>query len=145
MAGCISLGGQFLFVSNTRLSALVAFALEVGAEQARTDVQRGSVTTLRAFEENAWPGIDFDLDERFPGLDEKKFWAAVFGEVARRIFLRQLGDQSVTVWQPSAIGDAHVVSRMLTRAVQEIEIGWHPGVDEGDGAGAQHGQVNVTL
>ncbi len=42
----------------------------------------------------------------------------MFHVVARRVFLRTLGNQDDQTWQPSMIGDAYVVARMLTRAVQ---------------------------
>jgi uncharacterized protein CbrC (UPF0167 family) len=32
--------------------------------------------------------------------------------------------------QPSTIGDAYVVARMLTRAVQEVEVAWHPEMED---------------
>jgi hypothetical protein len=97
-------------------------------EAAKSDAERGWVQKLREFEDNAFPGIEFDLAELFPSVDEKKFWARVYHNVARRIFLRQLGNQEVTFWQSSAIGDAYVIARLLTRAVQQIELGtaWHP-------------------
>jgi len=98
----ISLKDQFLWVSNQRLGTLIAFALQVGGELAHSDAERGWVNKLRTFENEAWPGIVFELDER--------------------IFIRQLGNHEVTFWQSSAIGDAYVTARMLTRAVQEIEL-----------------------
>ena len=125
----ISLKDQSLWVSNVRLGALLVFAREVAAKMARSDQEREWVKSLRQFEEEAWPGIDFDLEARFPSLEEKKFWARVYDEVANRIFLRQIGNQAVTSWQSSAIGDAYVIARMLTRAIQETERGWHPVAD----------------
>jgi hypothetical protein len=133
-------------VSNQRLSTLIAFALQVGGESARTDEERGWVEKLRQFEEQAWPGIGFDLDERFPTVEEKKFWARVFHDVARRIFLRQLGNHEVTFWQSSAIGDAYVTARMLTRAVQEVENAWHPDTENSREADTHYaGRINVRV
>jgi hypothetical protein len=125
----ISLKDQSLWVSNVRLGALLVFARAVAAEAARSDQERAWVKSLRQFEEEAWPGIDFDLEARFPSLEEKKFWAQVYDEVANRIFLRQIGNQAVTSWQSSAIGDAYVIARMLTRAIHETEHRWHPIAD----------------
>ncbi len=144
MASDISLKDQFLWVSNQRLSSLIAFALQVSGETARTDAEQGWVEKLRQFEQQAWPGIGFDLDERFPSLEEKKFWARVYHDVARRIFLRQLGNHEVTFWQSSAIWDAYVTARMLTRAVQEVENAWHPDTENNrEGDGPSHGRVNI--
>ena len=125
MSSEISYKGQSVWVSNRRLSTLTTFALQVGGESAQSDVEREWVNKLRKFDEQAWPGIDFDLEERFPSLEEKKFWARIYQDIARRIFLRQLGNQEVTFWQSSAIGDAYAIARMLTRAVQEVDRAWH--------------------
>jgi hypothetical protein len=135
-----------LWVSNQRLSSLIAFALQVAQETACKDEERGYVERLRRFEEEAWPGIGFDLDERFPLVEEKKFWARVFHDVARRIFLRQLGNHESTFWQSSAIGDAYVTARMLTRAVQEIENAWHPETENTrEGEADYSGRLNIRL
>src|SRR5581483_6923007 len=96
------------------------------SETARSDLEREWVQKLRHFQEEAWPGVDFDLDERFPSVEEKKFWARVYHEVARRIFLGQIGNHVETSWQSTAIGDAYIIARMLTREVKEGELGWHP-------------------
>jgi hypothetical protein len=146
LASDISLKNQFLWVSNSRLFNQIDFALQVGGEAARTDAERDSVEKLRQFQQYAWPGIGFDLDERFPTVDEKKFWSRVFHDVARRIFLRQLGNHEVTFWQSSAIGDAYVTARMLTRAVQEIENAWHPDTENGREDEAYHaGRINIRV
>ena len=129
MGSAISLKEQFLFVSNQRLDTLLNFALQVSGETVQSDEEHGWVEKLRQFEEESWPGIKFDLDERFPTVEEKKFWARVFDDVARRIFLRQLGNHEITYWQSSAIGDAYIIARMLIRAVQEIELAWHPNTE----------------
>lgn len=133
-------------MSNQRLSSLITFALRVGEELARAAEEHGWVEKLRQFEEQAWPGIGFDLEERFPSADEKKFWARVYHDVAQGIFLHQLGNHEVTNWQASAIGDAYVIARMLTRAVQEVERARHPDKehyreDDGDDAG----QINIRV
>jgi len=146
VASEISWQDQFLWVANKRLSALLAFALKVGGESAQSQLEGGWVESLRRFDAEAWPGIGFDLDERFPSVEEKKFWARVFHDVARRIFLRQLGNQDVSSWQSSSIGDAYVAARMLTRAVQEVESAWHPDTENlREGGGCETGQINVRL
>jgi uncharacterized protein (TIGR02996 family) len=121
----ISLKDQSLWVSNQRLSTLIAFALQVGEETARSDDERSWVAKLMRFADEAWPGIGFDLEERFPTAGEKTFWARVFHDIGRRIYLRQLGNQADTFWHSSAIGDAYATARMLTRAVLEDEAAWH--------------------
>ncbi len=143
----ISRGDQFLWVSNQRFSTLLAFAQEVGGEVARTDEERGFVERLRRFaEEEVWPGIGFDLEERFPGVAEKRFWAGVFHDLGRRIFLRQIGNHDVTFWQSSTIGDAYVIARMLTRAVQEEGEVWDPDTENNREAKEYHGsRINVRL
>ena len=142
----ISLKDQFLFVSNYRLSSLLEFAVQIAGETAPTKVERDWVEKLHGFAEAAWPGIGFDLDQQFPSLDEKKFWARVFDDVGRRIFLRQFGNNKVTFWQSSAIGDAYVIRRMLTRAVQEVELAWHPETENHrEGEEYLKGPINIRV
>jgi hypothetical protein len=142
----ISLKDQYLWVSNNRLFTLIEFALQVGGEMARSDAERGCVEKLRRFYGQAWPGIGFDLDERFQTVEEKKFWARVFHDVARRIFLRQLGKHEVTFWQSSAIGDAYVTARMLTRAAHEVENAWSLDTENSREADAYYtGRINIRV
>jgi hypothetical protein len=146
LSSCISVKDQFLWVSNQRLSSLITFALQVGEEMARAAEERSWVEKLRQFAGQAWPGIDFDLEERFPNVEEKKFWTRVYHNVDQGIFLHQLGNHEVTNWQASAIGDAYVIARMLTRAVQEVETAWHPDKEhcrEDDGDDAR--QINIRV
>jgi hypothetical protein len=146
LASDITLKDQYLWVSNRRLSALLAFAIQVGAEASATEAERGWVEKLRTFEDQAWPGLGLDLEAQFPTVEEKKYWARVFHDVARRIFLRQLGNHEVTYWQSSAIGDAYVTARLLTRAVQEVEHAWHPSTENTREADAPDaGQINIRL
>ncbi len=134
MASDISIGEQYLNVSNRRLHSLVVFALQVGGNIASTDEERGYVTKLETWDEHErYPGCGFDLGERFPSVSEKKFWARCFFAVARRIFRRELGNQAIQTWQPSAIGDAYVAARMLVRAVQEeTKTSWQPRIEDSD-------------
>src|SRR5918993_4973566 len=113
--------GCLLYVSNARLSTLVEFALQVAAEQG-TGVEW--VAKLRQFWGESFPGINFDLKERFPTLEEQKFWATCFFDVGQRIFLRQLGNHDVQSWQASAITDAHTIARELLTQVQAADPDW---------------------
>jgi hypothetical protein len=126
MSSCISIKDHSIWVSNARLSTLIAFASDVGESIAKSDEDAAFITSLRRFSAAAFPGIDLDLAVQFPSIAERKWWARVFDTVATRIYLRQLGDQSDQTWQPAAIGEAFAIARMLTRAVQEVELGWHP-------------------
>jgi hypothetical protein len=130
MAVDISLKDQFIWVSNTRHLALLDFAIDVGASIARAEDERAFVERLKAFSTSPDAALAFDLDACFPTIAEKKWWARVYRLVARRIYLRQLGNQDDQTWQPTTIGDAYVVARLLTRAVQEVELGWHPVLDD---------------
>jgi hypothetical protein len=49
-------------------------------------------------------------------------------------------------WQSSAIGDAYITARMLTRAVQEVEGAWHPDTEDSREAEARYsGQINIRV
>ena len=145
MASDISIGEQYLWVSNRRLGSLVSFALEVAADDATTDDEKSYVAKLKNWDDKEhYPGCGFDLHERFPTVGEKKFWSRCFFNVARRIFRREIGNQDIEFWQSGAIGDAYVAARMLTSAVQrETDTSWHP--DSKDKADAQeyYNRINI--
>jgi hypothetical protein len=128
MACAICIDDQYLWVSNQRRNTLVSFAIQVGGDLASSDLERQMVETLRKSDDIGFAetGGDLILEAVFLSIGEKKFWAKCFHNVARRIFLRELGNQEIQFWQSSAIGDAYVIARMLTSAVQKDEIGWHP-------------------
>jgi len=107
---------ESLWMSNQRLSTLPPFAFKVGDAIAKTPGDTEFLRQLREWTETEWfNGYDLDLAGRFPTDTCRRFWATVFFEVARRIFLRTLGDQETASWQPSAICDAHLIGRMLSR------------------------------
>ena len=145
MASDISIGEQYLWVANRRLSSLVAFALEVARDDATTEQEKEYVAKLKRWDEKEhWPGCGFDLHERFPTVDEKKFWSRCFFNVARRIFRRELGNQDIHFWQCGAIGDAYVTARMLTSAVQkETETSWHPDTEDKVDAQEYYDRINI--
>jgi|SRR5580704_16159773 hypothetical protein len=119
MASEIYHGNQSHQVSNGRFGSLMEFGLQVADETARSEEERRWVERFRVFKERAFAGIGLDLNEQFPEVNEKQFWARVYFDVARRIFLRQIGNQKITYWQSSAIGDAYVIARMLCRVLQD--------------------------
>jgi hypothetical protein len=126
MASRISYHDQFIYVSNLRFSSLIEFGLEVGEKCAETNIEKSYVSGLKERSGAFYPGYDFAIESELPSRDERKFWAKIFYDVAHLIFCRQIGNQELTFWQASAIGDAYLLGRMITRSVQEEEQAWHP-------------------
>jgi hypothetical protein len=126
MASCISYRDQFFHVSNQRFGSLINFALEIGGRSAVTEAEKSYVSTLREKSDAFYPGYDLAIEQEFPMRDERKFWARVFFDLAHLIFRREIGNQEITFWQASAVGDACLLGRMITRSVQEEEQAWHP-------------------
>jgi hypothetical protein len=126
MASHITYQDQFFCVSNQRFHSLIEFGLEVGQKSAATDVERSYVSGLRERSGAFYPGYDLAIEQEFPSRDERKFWARVFFDLAHLIFQREIGKQDISFWQYSAVGDAYLLGRMITRSVQEEESGWHP-------------------
>lgn len=145
MASDISIGEQHLWVANRRLSSLIAFVLEVAVDAATTEHEKKFVAKLKHWNEKEhWPGCGFDLHERFPTVDEKKFWSRCFCKVARRIFRREIGNQDIQFWQCGVIGDAYITARMLTRSVQkETETSWHPDTEGKADAQKYYDRINI--
>ncbi|MES2571115.1 MAG: hypothetical protein V4710_13795 [Verrucomicrobiota bacterium] len=126
MASCISYQDQFFFVSNQRFSSLIEFGIEVGRRSAETATEKSYLSGLKERSDAFYPGYDLAIEREFPCREERKFWARVFFDLAYLIFRREIGNQAVTFWQYSAVGDACLLGRMITRSVQEEEQGWHP-------------------
>ena len=126
MASAISFKDQFFYVSNQRFHSLIEFGMEVGEKTATTDEDKSFVSDLRKRSDAFYPGYDFAIEREFPSLIESKFWARVFFELAHLIFRREIGNQEDTFWQYSAVGDAYLFGRVITRSVQEEEQAWLP-------------------
>ena len=128
MSSAIKYHDQFFYVSNMMFFRLIELALEVGEKTAETAAEKLCVSKLREKKnaETFWPGYDFAIETEFPLRDERKFWARVFFDVAHLIFCREIGNHDITFWQYSTIGDAYLFGRMITRSVQEEELGWFP-------------------
>jgi hypothetical protein len=146
MSSAIKYHDQFFYVSNQRFSALIEFGLDVGTRITETEIERTYVSKLRARSADFYPGYDFAIESEFPNRDERKFWARVFFDLAYLIFRREIGTHEATFWQYSAVGDAYLIGRMITRSVQEDELGWHPKTMASIDADAfQQKGVNVRL
>lgn len=147
MASDISLGEQYLWVANQRLSSLITFVLGVGSDIAATDQEREYVARLKKWDdEQHYPGCGFDLHERFPTIEEKKFWSRCFLTVARRIFRREVGNQDIHFWQCSAIADAYITARMMTNAVRkETDTPWCPDTEDAAEAQEYYDRINIQL
>jgi hypothetical protein len=120
MSSAFMYQGQFFYVSNTRFFGLIDDGLMVGKKTAETDTERLYVSVLEKRSESFFPGCDLAIEGAFPSLDERKFWARIFFDVAYLAFQREI------MGGFSFVGDAYMLARMITRSVQEEEGGWHP-------------------
>src|SRR5689334_16150363 len=121
MASAIQYHDQFFYVSNQRFYSLIDFALTVGERTAETETERAYVSGLRARTDAFYPGYDFAVEREFPSRAERKFWAGVFFDLGYLVFRREIGQHDATFWQYSAVGDAYLLGRLITRSVQEEE------------------------
>ena len=146
MASCFSYHEQFFYVSNQRFDSLMDFGLEVANKGPATEVELVYISKLIERKGSFYPGYDFAIEREFPSRNERKFWARIFFDLAHLIFQRQIGNQGATFWQYSAVGDAYLLGRMITRSVQDEEPGWHPKTLASIEAEAFYGKgVNVNL
>jgi hypothetical protein len=114
MSGSFFFGQHTVLVSNRRLTALVEFALSTANDQATTDESRAFVDRFDKLQADTFfPGIDIDLEELFISSSERRFWASVFAELAKRIEQRRIGSPDQHDWRQEATDQAARIARML--------------------------------
>ena len=145
MSSDICIGEQYLWVSNQRLRTLVEFVVEVGRDVKSTPAESEFVDRLENWiTSEYWAGQSFDLEERFPSIEEKKFWAKCFFDLARKIFLREIGNNQVHFWQAGAIGESYMTGRLICHAVQkQTGQSWYPDTEDGKSAEAYYHRLNI--
>jgi hypothetical protein len=103
-----------VYVSNRRFDTLIAFVIEVALSVQPTPEQESFIERLKTAQEFMYPGFYLVLEEQFPQLSERRFWAAVFSEVARRISRGEIGNPSPPVeWRAQAAAEADKIARLL--------------------------------
>ena len=145
MASDIAIGDQYFWVSNRRLRMLVEFVVEIARDLDRSPIEDEYIERLANWVENEyWSGQTFDLAERFPTVEEKKFWAKCFFNLARRIFLSEIGNLEADFWQTGAIGEAYLTARMLCFAVREqTGDSWYPETENEKSKQAYFDRLNI--
>ena len=145
MSSAIGYRDQFFNVTNQRFENLIEFALEVGSQIADSDQQKLYVESLRDKAKNTYyRGYDLSIETEWPSRDERKFWSKVLFDVAHLIYQRKLGGQDAQFWQYSAIGEAYLFARLISRSVRDEEPGWWPTTLASEEATAFH-KLNVRL
>ena len=103
-----------VYVSNRRFDTLIAFAIEVAPSVQQTPEQESFIERLKTAQEYMYPSFDLVLEEQFPQLSERRFWATVFSEVARRISRGEIGNPNPPVeWRAQASAEAEKIARLL--------------------------------
>lgn len=126
MASIVYFGEVRVLLNNMQFGRMIDFAIEVGTEIAQSPYEHECVVELSRRSEAFWPGIDIDLASDFPMLAQRKFWARCFHDVARRIFIRKLGNHDVDFWQATAIHQARALGDLFVDAVRKDEPGFLP-------------------
>lgn len=133
MSSEICFEDQSFCVSNKTLVLLVELVVEAGRDTQSTPAEKEYVDRLDHWiQEEYWSGLDLDLNEEFPTVDEKKFWAKCFFDLGRKIYLREIGDHTIDFWQAAITGVAFVTGRMLCDAVRKQSgQSWSPETEDG--------------
>src|SRR5262249_32874397 len=117
-------------VSNMRFRRIMRFALDVAAELAENDAQRGWIGHVdNVLEAYGWAG-DLDGDEFFRSRAGLEYRSTFLYQVRVRIYQRQIGNHKDQTWQTSTIGCVYELGKL-----QDEVRGWrtwagYPGRDE---------------
>ena len=124
MSSSIYNGEGSWHVSNMMFARVLDFACEIGSEFAQSDRERGWVEELKRKIENFGTySPDVGVDELFPNPEQVEYWGVVIGELAQRIFKREIGNQSDDTWQVATICSAVDLARFLGTSAQLMRRG----------------------
>jgi hypothetical protein len=127
MACIIYYKDQQVSANNRQFYSLIEFAIEVGQKTATTDEERQIVDRMIDLRDKEFfPGRDLDIEEDFPDLNERKYWARVFLDTARAIFGREVGVHEYSFWQAQCIYQAYGVGLLFEQAVRSQDSHWMP-------------------
>jgi hypothetical protein len=134
MAGAISNGSSYIYLSNIRCSVILEAAIEVARDLANTETETVWITRLEQWlNDHAPPGIGINLTERFKTTEERKFWAQAFESLGWRVFHRKWGNEADETWQVGFIASCHIISRMLNELIWMDDRMWMPVPGDHDG------------
>ncbi len=148
MSSDITYRDSFIFVSNRQLFDIISLAIEFAKEITSDPAEQSMIITLKEwYDTESFPGVSFDLEERFPSIEQKKFWSRCFNELGVCIFRRGVEEASVSSDRSYAnlIGNVYVMARLLIRSVQEIEHAWHPEIMADSERRELAGKLNIRV
>lgn len=126
MAGWITYKDERVDFNNRQFSSTMSFIVEV-AEKIANESEMPFVEKVKdEMVSNYYPGLCIDIEEDFPKIEERKFWAIVFYETAREIFERKIGVQDYSFWQTQRIYQIYGTGDLFVKAVKEVEPSWLP-------------------
>ncbi len=124
MASQIAYRDREVLVNNRQFSNLVDFAIETAEKSAGEDAAAWTERMKKLRDVEFWPGRGIDIEEDFPDVEERKFWARVLYDTARGIFTRSTGHHEHEFWQAQAIHQAYASAILFQDSVREVEPRW---------------------
>ena len=124
MAGFIFYKEHEIVFNNRQFNSTITFVSEVARKMAN-EHELEYVVKMEKYVENYYSGMCFDIEEDFPEIGEKKFWASMFYETAREIFERNIGMHEYFFWQTQRIYQIYGTGDLFKKAVKEIEPKWY--------------------
>jgi len=104
-----------VIVTNQRFDALISFAVAVGRSIASTQEEASYAERLAAKQVHMYPGYDILVEEQFPIASERRFWAAVFSELAIHLAGETIGNPKPPhAWRKQASAEAESIARLFS-------------------------------
>lgn len=111
-------------LNNKQFSRLINFAIEI-ADAVRDPSTVRYVDHLTYLQAKVFfPGRGIEVEEDFPDIEERKFWAGILLDTSRAIFDRRIGVHDHSFWQAQAIHQAHATGLLFQHSVRESEPRW---------------------
>jgi hypothetical protein len=114
---------------------VLAFGEDVARELAATPAEHDSVAAVGERLGRAGTfSPDFAAEELFGGALELAYWAAIFFEVAERVYRRAVGNQQDQTWQVATIWAAFGLGRLLDQTASQVKARERGPVEPGPAA-----------
>ncbi|MCE5229889.1 hypothetical protein LLG95_09870 [bacterium] len=127
MPRCFRFEDRFFYVSSRRFADLLVYGVFVALKTANDDRERAWANRLRESIPDLCQRDALTLETDFLSVDERKFWARVFDDLAYLAFRHEIGADDPGFNDYTAVADASLLAFFTLASVPwQEKDDWHP-------------------